>query len=453
MIDPHYTDDAVVLYHGDCLDVLRTLAAGSVDAIVTDPPAGIAFMGAAWDRDKGGRDQWVAWMTGVATAALAACKPGAHALVWALPRTSHWTATAWEDAGWEVRDRVTHLTSQGFPKNHNVSKAIDRAAGVEREVVGVHRGAGMSASVPKAAGVFRDDAWVPKGPDLDETVPATEAAKQWEGFGSALKPSAEDWWLLRKPLGGKTIAACVLAHGTGALNIDATRVGTDGGVRSEGGAVRKQSQPGAIGAYASSPSVPGLGRWPPNVILDDFAAGELDRQSGVSDDSRTREGGFRPDGAAKGVVDFKTHSRATYPVARGDSGGASRFFHTFRYEPKAPASERPRVDGVAHATVKPLELMRWLVRLVCPPGGVVLDPFSGSGTTAEACVMEGFRCITIEREATYLPLIVARLSKPIQRSMFTGEPHPDSIVLQTELDADQHSLSFSAAEPFTPENP
>src|SRR5690606_37350662 len=154
------------------------------------------------------------------------------------------------------------------------------------------------------------------------------------------------------------------------------------------------------------------GRWPTNVVLDDTQAAELDKQSGMT---ASREG--KPRAGANGDGWGMTATGAE----NSDTGGASRFFPTFRYEAKAPTKERPRVDGVAHPTVKPLDLMRWLVRLVTPPGGTVLEPFAGSGTTAEACVIEDFRCIAIEREATYLPLIVDRLSKPIQPVMF-GEP-------------------------------
>src|SRR5574343_458714 len=130
---------AIRLIHGDCLEVMKTLEAGSVDAVVTDPPAGIAFMGKAWDKDKGGRDNWIAWMEQVARECLRMIKPGGHALVWAIPRTSHWTAMAWENAGWEVRDRIAFAFGSGFPKALDVGKAIDAMNGAEREVVGQGR--------------------------------------------------------------------------------------------------------------------------------------------------------------------------------------------------------------------------------------------------------------------------------------------------------------------------
>lgn len=214
------------------------------------------------------------------------------------------------------------------------------------------------------------------------------------------------------------MAANWLEHGTGGLNIDACRVG-------EGtGEITTRLMPditsGRMHAGAERGTVEreviDQGRWPTNVLLEESQAAELDRQTGVltsgymhPETDRTRR-----QGDAYGEFSARTATE-TY----GDSGGASRFFPTFRYEAKAAKHERPRgEDGTAHPTVKPLDLMRWLVRLVTPPGGIVLEPFAGSGTTAEACVIEGFGCIAIEREAAYLPLIVARLSKPIQPNMF-----------------------------------
>jgi site-specific DNA-methyltransferase (adenine-specific) len=202
-------DGRAVLYLGDCLEVLRGLEPGSIDAVVTDPPAGIGFMGQDWDHDKGGRAAWIAWMTDVARECLRVLKPGGHALVWALPRTSHWTATAWEDAGFEVRDRVAHVFGSGFPKSLDVSKAIDAAAGAEREVVGVSdhiHSRGANTAYPKCPGETAAAAEQTAERGNCITAPATPAARQWAGWGTALKPAVEDWWLLREPLAG-TVAA------------------------------------------------------------------------------------------------------------------------------------------------------------------------------------------------------------------------------------------------------
>src|SRR5690606_9082496 len=237
---------------------------------------------------------------------------------------------------------------------------------------------------------------------------STPEAERWQGWGTALKPAFEPIVVGRKPLDG-TVAANVLAHGTGALNIDACRVeATDALVRPAVNRDDNEVYGKGLGAgVQDEPS----GRWPTNAVLDDSQAAELDRQSGTS---TSRIG--KPRGAASGDGWRMTATGAEYD----DAGGASRFFPVFRYEAKAPAAERPRVGDVAHPTVKPLDLMRWLVRLVTPPGGVVLEPFAGWGTTAEACALEGFQCIAIEREADYLPLIMARLAKPLQLGLDLG---------------------------------
>jgi site-specific DNA-methyltransferase (adenine-specific) len=248
----------------------------------------------------------------------------------------------------------------------------------------------------------------------DVSPPVTDAARRWSGWGTALKPAHEPIVVARKPVVG-TVAGNVQAHGTGALNIDATRVGDGGGgtrCTNRDGAGRCRGHQNA-GRSTSGETVHGpntaAGRWPPNVVLDEAAAAELDRQSGSLTSGRLDRSGIT---AENGI--YGARPKGLTGIYEQDSGGASRFFPTFRYEGKAPAHERPRVNGVSHATVKPLALMRWLVRLVTPPGGLILDPFAGSGTTAEAAALEGFDCIAIELEPTYLPLIAERLSKPLQ---------------------------------------
>lgn len=187
----------MILHHGDCLEILKTIPDNSVDSLVTDPPAGISFMGKEWDSAKGGRKEWVEWMASVMRECLRVMKPGAHGLVWAIPRTSHWTATALEDAGFEVRDVITHLFGQGFPKSLDISKAIDKAAGAERKVVGTNgtrpiQTSGRINSEAAANGKFeREQNFI--------TAPATDAAKQWAGWGTALKPAVERWILVKKP--------------------------------------------------------------------------------------------------------------------------------------------------------------------------------------------------------------------------------------------------------------
>jgi hypothetical protein len=229
-----------------------------------------------------------------------------------------------------------------------------------------------------------------------------------------------------------TVAANVQTWGTGALNIDGCRIGMSdadasainakhAGMnvstydRPPGDALNLSVNPMPLKAAAAHAA----GRWPANVVLDETQAAELDRQSGVSRDGVAVNRNRPPDGSSYDASSYMIGDMRRDDVGYGGAGGASRFFPTFRYEAKAPTSERPRLeDGTAHATVKPVDLMRWLVRLVTPPGGNVLEPFLGSGTTAEACIAEGFRCIGIERDETYMRLTQARLSKPIQRGMF-----------------------------------
>ncbi len=191
------------IIHGDSAWDLQELDDNTIDALVTDPPAGISFMGEDWDGDKGGRKQWIEWMTGIMSQCHRVMKPGAHGLVWALPRTSHWTATALEDAGFEVRDVVTHLFGSGFPKSLNVSKAIDKAAGAEREVIG-----SKGYLVPNIKG-NKYNAAEGDSEVYYITAPATDNAKKWDGWGTALKPASEHWILVRKPCSEKTVAARV----------------------------------------------------------------------------------------------------------------------------------------------------------------------------------------------------------------------------------------------------
>jgi site-specific DNA-methyltransferase (adenine-specific) len=244
-----------------------------------------------------------------------------------------------------------------------------------------------------------------------------------DGLGTALKPAHEPIVVARKSTVG-TVAGNVAEHGTGALNIDACRVGDDtsrgdrynGKPPSPTGSSGGQSSLGVFGPRPDNWAVQ-PGRWPTNVVLDESQAEALDAQTGVL----TSGGGDRRSNARHVLENRLDRDNDTPRIHDADSGGASRFFPTFRYEAKAPTYERPSVDDVLHPTVKPLDLMRWLVRLVTPPGGLVLDPFLGSGTTAEACILENLHCIGIEREPDYLPLIVQRISKPLAVGFDFGE--------------------------------
>jgi len=433
------------LISGDCLDRLREMPECSIDAVVTDPPAGIGFMGKGWDKDKGGAFQWIGWLCEVMQEVRRVLKPGGHALVWALPRTSHWTGIAVELAGFEVRDVVQHIFGSGFPKSLDVGKAIDKAAGVEREVAGrSSRCIGPSQLGKNGIGTFKEVNWR-EGNVV--TAPATEAAKKWDGWGTALKPSTEFWWLCRKPLGG-TVAGNVMEHGTGALNVDGCRVGV--------GAGDKKSEGGRVGPTAgSSGDVYGkgcggggnensLGRFPPHLLLshapgctclftaDDAPANgeewecvegcavlELDKQG----DGIVHASGHRLEQRSdkwniegyQGNCYGKDNGKRSGVGRYGDNPTASRFFPVFRYSSKPSRAERdagiPRTSGARnhHPTVKSLDLMRWLCRLVTPEGGTVLDPFMGSGSTGCAALMEEFSFIGIEQEPEYLALARDRI--------------------------------------------
>lgn len=446
LMDAWHQDARATIYHGDCLAVLAELPDASVDAVVTDPPYGLEFMGKDWDKFKTGRaakysaggeltttefknlgtlpqyvsrpakrcancgkqawsgspckcpePEWQldnsplhafqAWAELWAAECLRVLKPGGHLLAFGGTRTWHRLACAIEDAGFEVRDSIAWMYGSGFPKSLDVSKAIDKAAGAEREVVGRDE---------RPYGYQPDGELWRAGRNI--TAPKSDAAREWSGWGTALKPAHEPIVVARKPLVG-TVAANVLEHGTGALNIDACRIGTEGGTKRSS----QKSTTTSAGWTTGHDVVPlNAGRWPANVVLDEDQAAELDRQSGVS---VSRQGGMS--GTSFTVNGEGALPRPDRRVGHSDHGGASRFF----YVAKAPAKERPKVDGTAHPTVKPLTLMRWLCRLVTPHDGVILEPFAGSGTTVEAALLEGFRVVAIEREADYLPLIQARLDR------------------------------------------
>ena len=465
MSTPFFTTDHVTVHHGDCLDVMRALPDASVDAIVTDPPYGLGFMGKAWDSLPPG----LPW----ATECLRVLRPGGHLLAFGGTRTWHRLAVAVEDAGFEMRDSIAWLYGSGFPKSLDVSKAIEqreRGALVRSKLLHFATERGVNGQWLEAQGVasaasFAD--WTTGGhvpseknwaivkgaldvtPDeeaaferevlaegksrLDDgTVyglghsgrrlgsAVTPDAQQWQGWGTALKPAFEPIVVGRKPLAG-TVAANVLAFGTGALNIDGCRVETDTDTRrNAAGGDNGLNGSGTfrIRERRAEDQPERSGRWPANVVLDESQADELDRQTGVltSGANPTRRGS---DKFRDAYGDFNGQEECT-PARGADSGGPSRFFPTFRYQAKAPASERPRVDGVAHPTVKPLALMQWLVRLVTPPGGVVLEPFAGSGTTLEACILEGVDCIGIELGAEHLPLIMQRITRSLDKG-FPGE--------------------------------
>ena len=425
------------LHLGGCLEFIKTLPDNSIDAIVSDPPAGIGFMNKDWDKDKGGRDAWVDWMSEIAKECLRVLKPGGHALVWSLPRTSHWTAYAWENGGFEIRDNIIHIFGSGFPKSLDISKAIDKAAGAEREVVGEYQAPDGIKRQPRKSSHFQGDA-NPNNYDL--TAPATEAAKQFEGFGTALKPAHEDWWLLRKPIEkGLTIAENCLRWGTGGLDIDGCRVNLSNDDNDLARINKKDNGLFGVGNNNNNAQqrkengLPAQGRFPANLIHDGSPEvvalfPETSKAWGTATNS-------------KDAKDKSMFKMGGVNANRYDLGGqsATRFF----YCAKASPSERNkglegfeavrvsdgRTDGGVggenprnrtnqakvnhHPTVKPLNLMLYLVKLISKEGDVILDPFVGSGTTLVAAKKLGRRAIGCELEPAYWEISKARVDSVI----------------------------------------
>jgi DNA modification methylase len=368
---PRYT-----LHLGDCREVLRGLPENSVDAVVCDPPYELGFMGKSWDSTG------VAFDPATWKEVLRVVKPGGHILAFAGSRTQHRIAVAIEDAGWEIRDTLMWVYSQGFPKSLDVSKAIDKMLGAAREVVG--DGIYAARRLKPSAQTNIEGAEYRFGSGHNITAPATDAAKQYSGFGTALKPAYEPIILARKPLIG-TVAANVLTHGTGGLNIDGCRIGDEILPAQVRGVSKMGTFEGADGNITPERE----GRWPANFLHDNS------------------------------------------PEVTDLLGNAARFF----YHPKC--SKKDRDEGLEdleprnnmrvnaprenedekhstkrsnfHPTVKPTTLMRYLCRLITPPGGVILDCFMGSGSTGKAALIEGFQFVGIEQDKDYMPIARARI--------------------------------------------
>lgn len=430
-----------MIYLGDSLEVLRTLEDNSVDSLITDPPAGISFMNKKWDDDKGGRDQWIEWLSTIMKECLRVMKPGAHGLLWALPKTSHWTATALENAGFEIRDIVNHLFGSGFPKSLNIGKKLD----------------------------------------------------DWKGWGTGLKPACEHWILIRKPLSEKNVAENVLKWGCGGINIDECRVGTLFYSQEEWNNKQKNRKTVYIyGKHKGSESQVPSGRFPSNLILshnedceykgekkieckggaqrgsriktdcgeafykvnvdqkltlynedgtetvsnydctEGCAVKELDEQSGVLKSGGKKNASYSNDN--EGIFTPGGNQKSSF---YGSLGGASRFFYcskastsdrnegcegleekeiigdvSFRSEGlhgQTGKSNKPILSKNHHPTVKSTKLMSYLIKLITPHHGVILDPFMGSGSTGKAAYLNNFEFIGIEKEPEYFEIAKARI--------------------------------------------
>ena len=373
---------------GNNLDILPTLPDNSVDSIVTDPPYELGFMGKKWDSTG------IAYSVELWQECLRVLKPGGHLLAFSGSRTYHRMTVAIEDAGFEIRDMISWISNKTFPKSLNISKAIDKAAGKRGNV-----GKGFLV-----AGEYNNRNLKAPPTDYKDPELVTNEAKKWEGWGTALKPTVEPIVMARKPVEG-TVANNVLTYGTGGLNIDASRIGTETRINPPG-----NNQDGS--GWGMRPNVESsevAGRWPANVVFDEHAAEILDQQSGETKSPKTY---IRNSGTLEGERVAYANIRETAGTESknyGDMGGASRFFYV------AKASKKDRNEGLenlpnTHPTVKPTSLMEYLITMVTPPSGTVLDPFTGSGSTGKAAVLNGFDFIGIEMTEDYLPIIEGRLS-------------------------------------------
>lgn len=526
-MEPYLSLDRALIYSGDCLDAIKELPDNSIDAIVTDPPYGLAniddkvFTNALLKWVAGKRDftpagkgfmgkTWDAFVPPPAVwdECFRVLKPGGHILVFAGSRTIDLMGISVRMAGFEIRDSLAWIYGQGFPKSLDISKAIDKAAGAEREVIGSRpltgNGKTMKSGFHQPDGTGAGE--TVKQEVFEYTAPATDEAKKWQGWGTALKPAMEPIIMARKPLSEKTVASNVLKWGTGGINIGKSRIGfTNESDLAEydfnqNGQNRSNKDDGeSLELYEGGwkvqkgeKEIPS-GRFPSNVIFGHtehcvpvgekeettlnhnapkgtFAGGEPDRGSDTTEyrankitttiwecvegcpvKELDRQSGIRPGGmypAKRGQAVNTSFASGQETVggqrSMGDTGGASRYFY------QAKANKKDRNEGLEglpekgkvfngksdtsagnaegsvedkfttkpqtnfHPTVKPTDLLRYLVRMVCPPDGVILDPFIGSGSTGKAAILEGFKIVGVETTSEYLPIIQGRIEHAIK---------------------------------------
>ena len=429
------------LYNESNMDTMKRIPSDFIDSIITDPPYELGFMGKSWDNTG------ISYSIELWKECLRVLKPGGHLLAFGGSRTYHRMACAIEDAGFEIRDMVEWIYGSGFPKSLNISKQLDKQAGVEMDVIGEKIRGDVQVAKEKGVGFLADPANRNNekqfGYGVEKiTIPTTDSAKQWQGWGTALKPAHEPICLARKPLGEKTVAENVLKYGTGGINIDGCRVGY------ESQEDKKSARPGGkitvnIGCFVSrigdgeiverdNETFNPPARFPANLIHDGSsdvveifpktAGAAAPVKSGMNGDSKGIYGDF----AQKGDDGESFYN---------DKGSAARFFYCAKTSPAErnmgcdeleekqqdesrkdgnPSGDNPRNRGVNkrsnnHPTVKPLALMRYLCRLITPPQGLVYDPFTGSGSTLIACKQEGFNYIGSELQPEYCEIAEARI--------------------------------------------
>lgn len=379
--------------HGDCLELMKKMESNSIDAIVTDPPYGLSFMGKKWDYDVPSQKIW--------EEALRVLKPGGYLLAFAGTRTQHRMAVRIEDAGFEIRDMIAWVYGSGFPKSLNIGKAVDKLLGNERSVVGIS--SSPNGSSDGYSGERYSQKRQTKFGIVQDQPEKTKGSSEFEGFGTALKPALEPITVARKPLSEKTVAENCLKWGVGGIDIDGSRVTTgdnlNGGAYSEN--KNEDGEWGTMHNYVGSSYTQPTGRFPANLIHDGSeevvslfpskAGAYAPVKKGMNGDSNGIYGDF----AQKG------DNGATF---YGDSGSAARFF----YCAKASGSERGKTNS--HATVKPIALMEYLVKLVCRENSILLDPFAGSGTTGIACLNTNRQFMLMEKEKEYFDIINKRIT-------------------------------------------
>lgn len=463
------------ILQGDALEQLELLPDNCIDTLVCDPPAGISFMNREFDSNKGGRDKWINWLCTIMKEVYRVLKPGSYGLIWSLPRTSHWTATALENAGFEIRDSISHLYAPDSKiaafystlshEQLNLFEQVLDSADTSSVIFHV-----FGSGFPKSTSIYKQI----------EKKYGKEIAETKRGLGSALKPAYESWLLVRKPLSEKTLADNVLKWGTGGLSIDASRIPTTDKWTATGkqSDVSTSLQGGVDGSLnISISSTHENGRWPSHLLLshhencvlegtkkikhnggkniyegdrkegNDYAKIErksfqnycdenymeeienwhcvenlcpvwiLNQQSGES--KSTGGGGFRKKGndTKNGIYGIYNERNLPKNVGKNDTGGASRYFQTFPpyfYAAKASKSERNAgCDELEkknnHITVKNLKLMSYLINLITPEDGIVLDCFAGSGSTLVAAIQNNYHFIGIEKEAEYIEIARARI--------------------------------------------
>jgi DNA modification methylase len=396
------------VYIGKCENIAPLLASEQFHAVVTDPPYELAFMGRKWDSTG------IAYSVPMWESILRVAKPGAHLLSFGGTRTWHRVACAVEDAGWEMRDTIMWVYGSGFPKSHDVSKAIDKLYGVsdKREVT--------SSYDTGIGGITYNGGRGQWNGKITHSEGFTEEAKQWHGWGTALKPAVEPIIVARKPM-TDTVAQCVLEHGTGGINVDGCRVGMEARQSMTGGMGRKANP--VYGKFARTDVEvidTNKGRWPANLVHD--CSEEV---LALFPESKSSSA-VMPLPLTPGDSVGEVHGDVGRSTLRGhdDGGSAARFF----YSAKADKDDRPHgKDATIHPTVKPLDLMRWLVRLVCVPGGTVLDPFTGSGSTGCAVVLEGMRFVGIEQSQEYADITVGRLKLALAERGSGTPPAPGQV--------------------------